>query len=92
MFVKQQKERDMADGKMMLPDGWEIGWSRDVLIASIERGGDTGTNAVFNVSFAEDAAEAANFLEEDIDEMTRNWKGNDRDLEFIYNFIRRFRN
>lgn len=77
--------------KFPLIDGWEIGWSQDVLIAAIERGGDTETNAVFNVSFATDAAEAANFLEEDIDTMTRNWKGDDRDLEFIFNFIKRFR-
>ena len=74
-----------------LVNGWEIGWSKDVLLAAIERGGDTETNAEFNVEFATDAAEAANFLEEDIDTMTRNWKGNDRDLEFIFNFIKRFR-
>ena len=82
----------MAQKKLPLIDGWEIGWSKDVLIACIERGGDTQTNAAFNVSFAMNAAEAANFLEEDIDAITRNWNGNDRDLEFLYNFIRRFRN
>lgn len=77
--------------KMPLVNGWEIGWSRDVLMAAIDRGGDTETNASFNVAFATDAAEAANFLEEDIDKMTRNWKGNERDLEFILTFIVRFR-
>ena len=77
--------------KLPLVNGWEIGWSRDVLVAAIERGGDTGTNADFNVSFAVDAVEAAEFLEQDIDKITLNWEGSEQDLEFIYNFIRRFR-
>jgi hypothetical protein len=77
--------------KFPLIDGWEIGWSKDVLVASIERGGDTETSAAFNVAFAEDAAEAAAFLEKDIDALARNWKGNDRDLEFIFAFVKRFR-
>lgn len=77
--------------KFPLINGWEIGWSKNVLIASIERGGDTETNAAFNVAFAEDAAEAANFLEEDIDRIARNWKGSEQDLEFIFAFVRRFR-
>jgi hypothetical protein len=80
----------MSQKKLPLVDGWEIGWSRDVLIAAIERGGDTETNAAFNVAMAHDAAEAASFLEEDIDRITRNWKGDEQDLEFIYNFIKRF--
>lgn len=77
--------------KLPLVNGWEIGWSRDVLLACIKRGGDTETNAEFNVAFASDAADAANCLEEDIDRIARNWQGTDTDLEFIFNFVRRFR-
>lgn len=76
--------------KLPLVNGWEIGWSRDVLVASIERG-DTATNAAFNVALAYDANEAAHYLEKDIDAIARNWEGTDTDLEFIFNFVKRFR-
>lgn len=76
--------------KLPLVNGWEIGWSRDVLVAALERG-DSATNASYNVALAYDAKEAAHFLEEDIDAITSHWEGNDTDLEFIFNFVRRFR-
>lgn len=76
--------------KLPLIDGWEIGWSRDVLIACLERG-NTETNADYNVAFAIDANDAANCLEGDIDLIVRSWKGTEADLEFVCNFVRRFR-
>lgn len=76
--------------KLPLINGWEIGWSQDVLVAALERG-DSATNASFNVALAYDAHEAAHYLEKDIDAIASHWEGNDADLEFIFNFVKRFR-
>jgi hypothetical protein len=79
----------MAQKKFPLIDGWEIGWSKDVLVACLERGGDI-TGSDFNVGMSSTAEEAAQYLEQEIDVIDDHWNGNDRDLEFIHNFIKRF--
>ena len=73
----------------LMVDGWEIGFPKDVLVASLERG-NTATDCDFNVSFAYDAAEAAIFVRQDLDDILDNWNGSDQDLAFILAFARRF--
>lgn len=76
--------------KLHLINGWEIGFSKDVVVASLERGG--AGDAAFNVTFAYDAAEAAIFVRDAIEKFgfEADWEGSDRDLEFIKAFAYRY--
>ena len=79
----------MADDRFRVK-GWEIGFSRDVLIAALERGdgGDTGLD--FDVAMAQDAEEAAYFLREKENPLISCWKGSKEDLDFIIAFMTRY--
>lgn len=78
----------MAAKDLMLNNGWAIGFSKDVLIAALERGGCE--DMAFNVAFANDAAEAAAFLRSDIFSLTDDWEGSEADITFIEAFAHRF--
>lgn len=77
-----------ANGLMMLPNGWAIGFSKDVLIAALERG-NRGDMA-FNVTFADNAAEAAEMLRTDIFGLTDDWEGSEPDRDFVEAFAHKF--
>lgn len=92
-FLDMLSVHDNNGGKIMaknlMLDGWEIGFSRDVLIAELERGAEELETA-FNVSFAYDAAEAAVFLREDLDEIVAGWEGSENGLAFVKAFAEKF--
>ena len=77
-----------ANGLMMLPSGWAIGFSKDVLMAALERG-NRGDMA-FNVAFAGNAAEAAEMLRTDIFGLTDDWEGSESDRDFVEAFAHKF--
>lgn len=76
----------MASNLMM--NGWEIGFSRDVLVAELERAGES--DMAFNVDFANSAAEAAMMLREELDPILSDWKGTENGLKFVRRFAEKF--
>lgn len=78
----------MAANDLMLPNGWAIGFSKDVLLAALSRG--NRDDMVINVSFAGTAAEAAEILRTDLFGLTDDWEGNERDRDFVEAFAHRF--
>lgn len=78
----------MAAKDLMLSNGWAIGFSKDVLMAALERGGEH--DRVFDVEFALDAADAAAILREDLFTITDNWKGSEADIRYIEAFVSNF--
>jgi hypothetical protein len=72
----------------LMVNGWEIGFSRDVLVAELERAGES--DMAFNVSFTYDAAEAAAMLKEEFDRIVSDWKGTENGLKFVRRFAEKF--
>ena len=72
----------------MMVNGWEIGFSRDVLVAELERAGES--DMAFNVDFANDAADAASMLREELDIICSEWKGTENGLKFVRRFAEKF--
>lgn len=71
----------------LMVNGWEIGFSRDVLVAELERAGEY--DMAFNVSFAIDSADAAEMLRaEEID--YSGWTGTENGLKFVRRFAEKF--
>lgn len=71
----------------LMVNGWEIGFSRDVLVAELERAGES--DAAFNVSFAMNTDDAAQMLRnEDID--YSDWQGTENGLNFVRRFAEKF--
>lgn len=69
-------------------NGWEIGFSRDVLVAELERAGEY--DMAFNISFALDAADGATMLRTEIDPILAQWKGTENGLKFVRRFAEKF--
>lgn len=72
----------------LMVNGWEIGFSRDVLVAELERAGEF--DMAFNVSFSMDAADAAEMLRTEIDPIISQWKGTENGLKFVRRFAEKF--
>lgn len=72
----------------LMVNGWEIGFSRDVLVAELERAGEY--DMAFNVSFVNTAAEAATMLREELDPIIAQWKGTENGLKFVRRFAEKF--
>lgn len=73
-----------------LVNGWEIGFSKDVVVATLEKGG--AGDASFNVAFAYDAAEAAIFVREALEQwdFEEAWGGSPEGLAFVKAFAYRY--
>jgi hypothetical protein len=71
----------------LMVNGWEIGFSRDVLVAELERAGEH--DMAFNVDFAIDAADAARMLREESPDYS-GWQGTENGLKFVRRFAEKF--
>lgn len=66
-----------------------IGYPLGKVIAALERG-DTATDCSHNVKLAEDHAQAAYFVAQELDKIVVNWEGTQTDLDFIRGFVNAF--
>lgn len=78
----------MAAKDLMLPNGWAIGFSQDVIVEALERG--ERSDMALNVSFADSAAEGAEMLRTDFYGLMDDWKGSEQDRLLIAAFMRNF--
>lgn len=76
--------------KLPLINGWEIGFTQDVVVASLERGGMDDT--AIDVDFAEDATEASVVVRDALERYSfeEEWDGSDEDLAFLKTFAYRY--
>lgn len=63
-----------------------ISYPLATITATLERG-DQVSNAFFDVSFAEDHEEAAEFVGDKIDKITGHWTGTPEELAFLQSFV-----
>lgn len=66
-----------------------IGYPLGKVIAALERG-DTATDSAHNVRLAEDHAQAAYFVSQELDKIVINWHGTQTDLDFVRGFVKAF--
>lgn len=66
-----------------------IGYPLGTVVATLERG-DTTSAAALNVRMADDHAQAAYFVAQDLDKIAIHWQGTKEDLEFLTGFVKAF--
>lgn len=67
---------------------WDKHISRTEIIDILNHG-DKETNMGFNVAWAYDAAEAAEFIQQEVDKIVRHWHGSPQELDIVLNFVSR---